>query len=87
MFLYITQTRRYIPMAQNQPGHWRIDGAGRITVARPTNEWHNRNLGDRTATILNAAVDYYRYSGDPTQNPSCSIAAPTGLTARAVTPN
>ncbi len=38
MFLYIIQTRRYIPMVQNQPGHWRIDRGSEIAIARPTNE-------------------------------------------------
>ena len=56
-------------------GHWQIDGGGRITISRPTNEWHNGDLGDRTATILNAAVDYYRYSGDPALVAFAGVAA------------
>lgn len=37
-------------------GHWRIDGGGKIIISGPSNEWHNGDLGDRTASCSRPGV-------------------------------
>ncbi|HRZ37091.1 MAG TPA: hypothetical protein P5534_12090, partial [Candidatus Paceibacterota bacterium] len=43
---------------------WQIDSDGRITPKTP-DDWMNGDLGQRSTSLLNGWVDYYRYSGDP----------------------
>lgn len=43
---------------------WQIDPDGRITPKAP-DAWMNGDLGQRSTSLLNGWVDYYRYSGDP----------------------
>lgn len=45
-------------------GHWAIDANGTISSAEQQN-WHNGDLGQRSAYSLLAWVNYYRYTGDP----------------------
>ncbi len=43
---------------------WKISPDGVITPQNP-GDWMNGDLGQRSTSILNGMVDYYRYSGDP----------------------
>lgn len=43
---------------------WNIDPSGTITPKTP-NDWSNGDLGQRSTSLLNGWVDYYRYTGDP----------------------
>jgi hypothetical protein len=43
---------------------WRISAEGVLTPENP-GDWMNGDLGQRSTSVLNAMVDYYRYSGDP----------------------
>lgn len=43
---------------------WQISSNGVITPQNP-GDWMNGDLGQRSTSVLNAMVDYYRYSGDP----------------------
>jgi hypothetical protein len=45
-------------------GKWEISSNGAITPLVPDN-WMNGDLGQRSTSVLNGMVDYYRYSGDP----------------------
>jgi hypothetical protein len=43
---------------------WQISSNGVITPENP-GDWMNGDLGQRSTSVLNGMVDYYRYSGDP----------------------
>ncbi|MDB6121265.1 MAG: Di-glucose binding within endoplasmic reticulum, partial [Pedosphaera sp.] len=43
---------------------WQISSNGVITPQNP-GDWMNGDLGQRSTSVLNGMVDYYRYSGDP----------------------
>ncbi len=43
---------------------WQIASNGVITPENP-GDWMNGDLGQRSVSVLNGMVDYYRYSGDP----------------------
>jgi len=43
---------------------WNIASNGVITPQNP-GDWMNGDLGQRSTSVLNGMVDYYRYSGDP----------------------
>ena len=43
---------------------WQITSNGTITPQNP-GDWMNGDLGQRSVSVLNGMVDYYRYSGDP----------------------
>src|SRR5665213_1144720 len=43
---------------------WAISSDGVITPVNP-GDWLNGDLGQRSTSVLNGMVDYYRYSGDP----------------------
>ncbi|HZM05726.1 MAG TPA: malectin domain-containing carbohydrate-binding protein [Candidatus Saccharimonadales bacterium] len=43
---------------------WKISPDGVITPQNP-GDWMNGDLGQRSTSVLNSMVDYYRYSGDP----------------------
>ena len=43
---------------------WKISSNGVITPQNP-GDWMNGDLGQRSTSVLNGMVDYYRYSGDP----------------------
>jgi hypothetical protein len=43
---------------------WNISSNGVITPQNP-GDWMNGDLGQRSTSVLNGMVDYYRYSGDP----------------------
>ena len=43
---------------------WSISSNGVITPQNP-GDWMNGDLGQRSTSVLNGMVDYYRYSGDP----------------------
>jgi len=43
---------------------WKISSDGLITPQNP-GDWMNGDLGQRSTSVLNGMVDYYRYSGDP----------------------
>ena len=54
-------------------GRWQVAANGDIKVIPleqnvpdgPLQHWNNGDYGQRTCFVLNALVDYYRYSGDP----------------------
>ncbi|MBN1909989.1 MAG: hypothetical protein JW818_09640, partial [Pirellulales bacterium] len=46
-------------------GHWNISPQGKITSTFKLKDWHNGDLGQRSAYILGGLNQYYRYSGDP----------------------
>lgn len=46
-------------------GHWTIQPDGTIVVNRKLPDWHNGDVGQRSASLLTGFVNYYRYSGDP----------------------
>ncbi len=43
---------------------WKISSNGVITPQNP-GDWMNGDLGQRSTSVLNGLVEYYRYSGDP----------------------
>ncbi len=43
---------------------WKISANGIITPQNP-GDWMDGDLGQRSTSVLNGMVDYYRYSGDP----------------------
>lgn len=43
---------------------WQISSNGTITPENP-GDWMNGDLGQRSTSVLNGWVDYYRYTGDP----------------------
>ncbi|MDB6059413.1 MAG: Di-glucose binding within endoplasmic reticulum [Verrucomicrobiales bacterium] len=43
---------------------WKISTNGMISPQNP-GDWMNGDLGQRSTSVLNGMVDYYRYSGDP----------------------
>ena len=43
---------------------WKISTNGGITPQNP-GDWMDGDLGQRSTSVLNSMVDYYRYSGDP----------------------
>lgn len=46
-------------------GHWAIQPDGTIVVKPQLPDWHNGDIGQRSASLLVGLVNYYRYSGDP----------------------
>ncbi|MBN1911097.1 MAG: hypothetical protein JW818_15225 [Pirellulales bacterium] len=46
-------------------GHWTISPEGKITPKIKLEDWHNGDLGQRSAYVIGSLVNYYRYSGDP----------------------
>jgi hypothetical protein len=53
---------------------WRIAPDGTITIPELTN-WANGGRGQATARVLDAWVDYYRYSGDPAAKAQIKVVA------------
>lgn len=45
-------------------GHWKIDAEGTIAVDPALPDWHNGDLGQRSAALLCGLTNYYRYTGD-----------------------
>ena len=45
-------------------GSWSLDHEGNIQPGKQR-PWNNGDLGQRSATVLSALIDYYAYSGDP----------------------
>ncbi|MGA2066757.1 MAG: malectin domain-containing carbohydrate-binding protein [Thermoguttaceae bacterium] len=46
-------------------GHWGIKPDGTILVNPKLSDWDNGDVGQRSVSLLQGLVDYYRYTGDP----------------------
>jgi hypothetical protein len=46
-------------------GHWGIQPDGTIRLKPRLNDWDNGDVGQRSASLLQGLVGYYRYTGDP----------------------
>jgi hypothetical protein len=46
-------------------GDWSIKPDGTILVDPKLPDWHNGDLGQRSASLLTGLTNYYRYTGDP----------------------
>lgn len=72
-----TTKGQYLPPAPAfiYNGHWNDVSEDDTIVPGEQPAWANGDLGQRNAFLLSAAIDYYRYSGDPAMLTFITLAA------------